>query len=292
MQVDKSDLHNHSTRGGNKRYIEQWTGASIEACPKMKSLDEMNVWYQKNIKILFSGRIGYEKRIDAAFIQAEQDGVKELHMSVGIGEEAMYGGSVSDLVENMKRAHLQYAPKINFAPEIAWSTYDDYDLSNEKLDEFLATGYFKSFDMYGCEEEVPTYKELFRKVKRSGLILKAHVGEFGSAELVQRAVEELELDQVQHGIAVANSPKVMNWLRDHRIQLNVCPTSNVLLSRVAGYETHPIKKLYEHGVRVTINSDDMLIFDQSVSQEYLNLYRSGNLDVEALNLIRKYGLGY
>lgn len=126
--------------------------------------------------------------------------------------------------------------------------------------------------------------------KAKGLMLKAHVGEFGTADLVKQAVEELELDQVQHGIAAASSPEIMNWLADHRIQLNVCPTSNVLLSRVTGYSSHPIRKLYDYGVKVTVNSDDMIIFDQSVSEEFMNLYRAGLFRAEELNTIRENAL--
>lgn len=103
-------------------------------------------------------------------------------------------------------------------------------------------------------------------------------------------MEELELDQVQHGIAAAQSPETMKWLADHHIQLNICPTSNILLSRVADYGSHPIRKLYDYGVTVTVNTDDMIIFDQSVSDEFVNLYRAGLFSVEELNTIRENAL--
>ena len=85
----------------------------------------------------------------------------------------------------------------------------------------------------------------------------------------------------------------MKWLSDNKIQLNVCPTSNVLLSRVENYKVHPIRKLYDNGIKVTINTDDMLIFDQSVSEEFFNLYNAGVFNSTELNEIRKNGLlGY
>ncbi|MGH4126043.1 MAG: hypothetical protein ACREV6_24315 [Clostridium sp.] len=167
---------------------------------------------------------------------------------------------------------------------------NDLDEMNEGLEQFLAQDYFKSIDMYGDEFTIPTFKQIFRKAKAKGLILKAHVGEFGTAELVREAVGELELDQVQHGIAAANSQSVMRCLCDNKIQLNVCPTSNILLSRVESYKVHPIKKLYDNGIKVTINTDDMLIFDQSVSQEFFNLYNAGVFNSTELNEIRENGL--
>lgn len=82
----------------------------------------------------------------------------------------------------------------------------------------------------------------------------------------------------------------MKWLSDNKILLNVCPTSNIYLSRVEDYSVHPIKKLYHNGVKVTVNTDDMIIFDASVSDEFFNLYKSGALNAEELNEIRENGL--
>ena len=134
------------------------------------------------------------------------------------------------------------------------------------------------------------FKSIYKRAKENGFTLKAHVGEFGDAESVRRAVDVLELDHVQHGIAAAQSKSVMKWLEKNQIQLNICPSSNIMLQRVESYKKHPIAELFYNGIPVTINSDDMIIFDQSVSQDYLNLYNHGNLSAEDLNKIRKIGL--
>lgn len=290
MKIPKSNLHNHITRGGNKKYIEKWSDVSIPKCPKLKDLGEMNKWIAKNIKPMCQGRLGYEKRIEVAFVQARMDGIKVLHMSVSIGEEQFYDNSVENLVQAVKRIHKNFAPEVNFIPEIAFLSNASPDEISGRLDEFLDQNYFKSIDMFGNEFVVPKFKKAYRKAKEKGLILKAHVGEFGTADLVKQAVEELELNQVQHGIAAANSKNIMKWLCDNKIQLNVCPTSNVLLSRVEDYKSHPIRKLYDNGVKVTINSDDMIVFDQSVSDEFFNLYNSGLFNAIELNEIRENGL--
>ncbi|MCB2299288.1 amidohydrolase family protein [Clostridium tagluense] len=289
-KIPKGDLHNHSSIGGNKRYIEEWAGVSIPKPPNFKGLDDMQQWYRQNIKLLIKGTLGYEKLIEAAFVQAKMDGVKVLNMSFGIGEVVWYDNSVDNMVQALKRIHKSFAPEVLFIPEIALSSFTPIDEINKKLNQFLGQNYFKSIDMYGDEFAVPTFKKIFRKAKEKGLILKAHVGEFGTAELIREAVEELELDQVQHGIAAANSQSVMRWLCDNKIQLNVCPTSNILLSRVESYKVHPIRKLYDNGIKVTINTDDMLIFDQSVSQEFFNLYNAGLFNANELNEIRQNSL--
>ena len=117
-----------------------------------------------------------------------------------------------------------------------------------------------------------------------------HVGESGSAEDVEAAIETLGLDEVHHGINAANSPRVMKLLADRKITLNVCPTSNIILGYANSYAEHPIKILVENGVPVTINTDDLLIFDSSVDQEYLRLYEAGTLTAEQLDQIRCRGL--
>ena len=131
---------------------------------------------------------------------------------------------------------------------------------------------------------------LYRKAEQYHLSKKMHVGETGPAENVMRAVEVLGLSEVHHGINAAASVKVMRFLADNRIQLNVCPSSNVMLGYAIGYRDHPIKILYENGVKVTINTDDLLIFDSSIENEYLLLYRAGTLSAGQLDEIRKNGL--
>jgi adenosine deaminase len=63
-----------------------------------------------------------------------------------------------------------------------------------------------------------------------------------------------------------------------------------MLSRVESLKCHPIRRLYDHGIRVTINTDDMLVFNQSVSDEFMNHYDKGLFTEEELNQIRLYGL--
>ena len=83
---------------------------------------------------------------------------------------------------------------------------------------------------------------------------------------------------------------MIRYLVKNNIQLNVCPSSNVMLGYAKDYKNHPIKTLYENGVKVTINTDDLLIFDSSIENEYLLLFRSGALSAEQLDDIRLFGL--
>ena len=178
-------------------------------------------------------------------------------------------------------------PELGFARECA----DDPKLMN-LAHEAIELGVYRSIDLYSHQEGCPpeAVQPLYRKARAAGMKLKAHVGEFGGAEEVQRTVEVLDLDEVQHGIGAAESVDVMRWLSENQIQLNVCPTSNVMLDGVSELASHPIRILYDNGVPVTINTDDLMIFGQSVSEEYRNLHRADVFSAEELDDIRRASL--
>lgn len=292
-KIHKSDLHNHATRGGNIRHVVENSVDVLKSLPsKFKDLNEMQDWYDKNIKSHCVGKQGFMKRVESAFLQAKEDGINVLTLSFGVGDKIHFNNSLLEYVENIKKMKDKIIPETTFLPEISFGRTKNINPVEEIFDEILSLNYFKSIDLVGDEAiHVDNYKNIYRKAKKNGFILKAHVGEFGSAEAIRRAVDILELDQVHHGISAIDSKEVMNWLASNKIQLNICPTSNVMLSRVDSYKNHPIGKLYSHGIPVTINTDDMLIFNQSVSEEYLNLYNNGILSASELNDIREIGLG-
>ena len=107
---------------------------------------------------------------------------------------------------------------------------------------------------------------------------------------MRKAVELLGLDEVQHGIGAADSPEVMKWLASNNIRLNVCPESNIKLKRVRSYKTHPIRILFDHGVKVTVNSDDFLLFRAGVTEQLLKLYRNKVFSADELDVIRLNGM--
>jgi adenosine deaminase len=157
-----------------------------------------------------------------------------------------------------------------------------------QLKHFWGHKDFYSIDLYGDElaQQVENFIPIYEKAAENGLVLKAHVGEWGTAQDIVTAVKALHLNEVQHGIAAIQDEDVIGFLVENNIRLNITPSSNVLLGRVPDMAHHPIAQLYRRGVNVTINSDDVLIFDSDVSKEYLRLYQSGCLTAEELNDIR------
>lgn len=287
--IPKSDLHSHAGRGGSITYIEQLANVKIiPPSEPFNSLQEMNQWLNDNVKCYCSGFSGYLKRVEAAFVQAKNDNIAVLALSFAI-DEIDACGTIDNFISIMDGLHKKFAPETEFFPDLALG-YEPGEQS--KLDEIFSTNWFRGIDIcnYSSCYSMNELKKICQKARDSKLILKAHIGEFGGADDVMRYAEELELNQIQHGIAAANSPQIMKWLAKHKIQLNVCPTSNIMLRNSLNYQSHQIRKLFDFGVPVTINSDDLIIFNATVSQEYLNLYNAGLMTADELNTIRLTGL--
>lgn len=290
----KSDLHNHFVLGGNRDYIKRVTGIDIApAISPLKSMAEMDAWSQRYIGSSFDSTDMRRLLIAATFEQARLDGITVLEIGEdvwGLGE--YFDNDIDKLVGAFYEAHSSIAPDMELRLQIGISRHCPIDYLEDCLSHFWGDKRFYSIDLYGDEEAQPieNFANIYRRAKKEGLKLKAHVGEWGSADDVMRAVELLELDEVQHGIAAANNKGVIRFLADNGIRLNITPTSNVMLGRVKSLSEHPIAKLYRGGVEVTINSDDVLIFDSDVSKEYLRLYQAGCLTAEELDSIRRKGL--
>ena len=199
---------------------------------------------------------------------------------------------MEELQRFLERLVGKYRDRIDFRPEIGIARDADPSSCIQIALEWIRSGIFKSIDLYGNEMAQPpeAYKSLYKKAKLAGLKLKAHVGEFGGPDIIEQTFGMFELNEIQHGVKATSSRTLMKLLSRERIRLNVCPSSNVALSVAPSLEEHPIKLLVDNGVRVGINSDDLTIFNSSVSEEYLKLWQAGPLTAHQLKAIRKDSL--
>jgi adenosine deaminase len=291
--IPKGDLHNHVMLGGKRSRLEKTIGIRLEKFSvKEGSIRDINGWIAKNYKYLFDRPGTFEKTVEAAFLQARTDGITVLEMSMDVLFGRLFKAEPEKIISTLRICHNRIAPEIEFRPELGMSRSLPVRTIFSCIDPYLDSGFFRSVDLYDDEfaQPVENFRELYRLFRKSGLKCKAHAGEFGDAASVRKAAEVLELDAIQHGIAAASSPEVMKWLAGRKIQLNICPASNIRMKRARSYATHPIRILYDHGVKVTVNSDDVILFNAGVSEQFLRLYRSGLFNEEELDEIRLNGL--
>jgi adenosine deaminase len=110
--------------------------------------------------------------------------------------------------------------------------------------------------------------EVFRRARAEGMHSVPHAGEATSASSIREALDLLEPERIGHGIKAVEDEGVLAELRDRRIPLEVCPTSNVVLGNVASFDDHPLLRLIDAGVVVTLNSDDPAMFHSDLLGEY------------------------
>ncbi|MEV6367474.1 adenosine deaminase [Micromonospora musae] len=127
-----------------------------------------------------------------------------------------------------------------------------------------------SFGLGGPEIGVPRpqFKPYFDQARAAGLRSVPHAGETTGPQTIWDALRELGAERIGHGIAAAQDPELMEYLAEQRIALEVCPTSNVRTRAVANLDEHPLPRLVEAGLLVTINSDDPPMFGTTLDDEY------------------------
>jgi adenosine deaminase len=292
----KADLHNHGGGCGNRAFLRERTGHDIAPLTApLKSMQEMHDWSSANIAPAFAGLDKPAARrlaCEAAFVQARVDGLTRIEFGDDVWAITQGHGDAADLGRTLLEFHAAFAPEIEFIPLLGMSRHCSFKALDLWLSPFLEFDFYKSFDLSGDElaQPIGVFVPLYRKAKAAGLRLKAHVGEWGTAADVAHAVELLELDEVQHGIRAVDDPGVMRMLAQRGIRLNVCPSSNIGLGRVESMALHPIRKLFDAGIRVTVNTDDVLFFENGVSEEFLALHRCGLFSAAELDQIRLNGL--
>ena len=122
------------------------------------------------------------------------------------------------------------------------------------------------------------FREVFRRARAAGLVAVAHAGEEGPPEYVREALDVLEVVRIDHGNnALADADLVAELVR-RRIPLTVCPLSNVKLRVVDDITAHPLKRMLDLGLLVTVNSDDPAYFGGYVNENYLAVAHALNLD--------------
>jgi aminodeoxyfutalosine deaminase len=112
------------------------------------------------------------------------------------------------------------------------------------------------------------FKEVYARAASEGLRTTVHAGETAGPESVWSALRELKAERIGHGLTAAQDPALMAYLAEHQIPVEVCISSNLLTGCCLSAEQHSLRKLFDAGVLVTLNTDDPEMFRTTLSREY------------------------
>lgn len=128
-----------------------------------------------------------------------------------------------------------------------------------------------ALDLAGPEAGYPAkaHAESFREALRHGLHTTVHAGEGDGAESIRQALVDCGAQRIGHGVRVVESSELLDEVIKRQIPLEVCLSSNVQTGVVASMDNHPLRRLYDLGAKVTINTDNRLISHTTMSGELL-----------------------
>ncbi len=127
------------------------------------------------------------------------------------------------------------------------------------------------FDLAGAEKDFPAKDHIkaFYLIINNNINTTVHAGEAYGTESIDQAIHYVSANRLGHGTRLREDGDLLDYVNDHRIPLEMCITSNVQTKAVQSFEDHPLKFYYDLGLRVTLNTDNRLISDANLTDEYM-----------------------
>lgn len=154
-----------------------------------------------------------------------------------------------------------------------------------------AGGWVVGFGL-GGDENVCKPKDFawaFDAAREAGLRLTAHAGEWAGSQSVRDTLRDLGVERVGHGVRAIEDPALVDEIAEKGIVLEVCPGSNVALGLYPSVRAHPIHRLRERGVKVTVSTDDPPFFHTTMEREYAMLAEAFDWDGGVFETIARTG---
>ena len=135
------------------------------------------------------------------------------------------------------------------------------------------------FDLAGAEENFPAkkHKDAFYLIQNNNINSTIHAGEAYGPESIHQAIHYCSANRIGHGTRLYEDSDLMNYVNDHRIALEICLSSNIHIGSVASLVDHPFIKYFDNNLRVTLNTDNRLMSNTTLTAEYLLAAETFNL---------------
>jgi adenosine deaminase len=198
---------------------------------------------------------------------------------VAQGTAAGFARARRERGEDGARVNLAFDYGRQFGVETAWKVLD---IAVRNMRHGLV-----AWSIGGDEVNYPPelFAETFAAARKAGLHLMAHAGEVVGPPSVWGAVDVLGCERLGHGIRSIDDAELLAHLRARGVTLDVSPTSNVRTGAVPTIEAHPLRRLFDAGIQVTLNTDDPTFFDTTLSDEYRLAARVFGFDAAELTAL-------
>ncbi|KAM5386557.1 hypothetical protein ACJZ2D_000520 [Fusarium nematophilum] len=258
---------------------------------RFDSLQSFLRLYFEGCKVLIKRQDFYD--VTYAYLErAHADNVIRAELFIGPQTFIEKGVPLSELMEGVLGAFRHAERALGISAGLIVSThrhrteaeaFELLDLIMPWKEDIIGIG------MGGAEIPNPPSKFItyFKTCRERGFRTYIHAGEEGPSDYVRQAVEHLQVDRIDHGIACLSDPALVTELVEKRITLTVCPVSNLKLNVVSSLDVHPLRILLDAGLKATINSDDPPYFGAYINDNFLQCQAALDLSVDQITTLAR-----
>jgi adenosine deaminase len=199
------------------------------------------------------------------------------------GDFEHHGLEVQELTDSIRKGFESFSNKITI--NLVADLVRDYGPEKgliwlEKIKDVKDQGVV-GIGLGGSEQEYPPeiYKNVYELARKYEFYTSAHAGEGAGPESIWGVIKALRVDRIGHGTRAIEDPELVNYLKENKIPIELCPISNVRTGIIKELKEHPIQKFMKDGLIVSVNTDDPKMFNTSMKNEYLSLINTFKLQL-------------
>lgn len=260
--------------------------ALLERYTRFSSLDDFLQYYYIGMNCLIYEE-DFEELAWEYFKRAKSDGV--VHAEVFFDPQAHTGRGVKyeTVVDGFERACQRADAELGVSTKLILCflrhlPIPDSHTMFDQAHDHLVNGRLAGIGLDSNEMGNPPikWKEVYMTAKEKGIKRTAHAGEEGPVEYIREALQELDIERIDHGIRLADDEVLMREVAERQILITVCPLSNVRLRCVKEVKELPIRTFLDNGIYFSINSDDPAYFGGYVLDNHCAVQEAFDLSVK------------
>ncbi|HTP58966.1 MAG TPA: adenosine deaminase [Spirochaetia bacterium] len=307
-RLPKSELHLHLEGTTSPQTLWAMAKANSVALP-VGSLEELKALYTFRdfdafieLWLLMCSCLrttaDYERMVDGFLSECARQNIRyaEVHFTPYNHEKLGIGGrrSLEIVTKRLQASESAGGPVVRIITDISGESADQSAPFTVELLEQEAHPLIVALGVGGPEAGLPRslFAPWFQRARAAGYNVVAHAGETGGAEHVRQAVVDLGVRRVEHGVRAAEDASVLRLLAERRVCCDVALTSNECLKVVPAVSEHPLRRMMDAGVPVTLSTDDPPFFSTDLLREWSRAQHELGLSLEELWQLNLNGLRF
>jgi adenosine deaminase len=263
----------------------------LQAAYNFNNLQEFLNLYYTGADVLLTEEDFYDLTM-AYLKKAHEDNVvhteiffdPQTHTVRGVKFESIVNGIIRALEDGEKEMNISSHLIMCFLRHLdEKSAMKTLDYALDHKDKIIGVG----LDSSELGNPPSKFTNVFERAQKEGFLTVAHAGEEGPAAYVWEAMDLLNVMRIDHGVRSIDDKKLIDELVKRQIPLTVCPLSNLRLKVVSDLKDHPLKRMLDKNLMVTVNSDDPSYFGGYVNQNYLEVAHALNLTKDDILILVK-----